>query len=94
MAVVAACARVNILNANLSAASARAIGRRFDFRGFVESRAGLGRGVNSAMTNPVPAANSSMSDEVKDARRRSPNAARRNLTARLRSATCTAAALT
>jgi hypothetical protein len=94
MAADAACARVNILNANLSAASARANDRLPDFCRFFESRAGPARPANSAMTNPVPAANSNMPGEVKDAWSRSPNAARRNLTACLRSATCPAAALT
>jgi hypothetical protein len=45
------------------------------------------------MTNPVLPANSNMPGEVKDAWSRSPNAARRNLTACLRSASCLAAAL-
>jgi hypothetical protein len=45
------------------------------------------------MTNPVLPANSNMPGEVKDAWSRAPNAARRNLTACLRSASCLAAAL-
>jgi len=91
MAVVAACAKPYISSARLSAFPAPAIDARLDARVPFDSRELSARPVNSAMTNPVPAANSSMFGELNPAWSRSPSAARCTLTACLSSASWLAA---